>query len=583
MHDNSLELHLQGVPLSEGVAIGKLFFLSEEDTEVFPAFSIKTDEVDREIQRYRLALSSSRKDLEQLQGFLSEEGSVEAITIINTHIQMLEDPLITTIVEEKIHQMLQNTESVFRSVIGDYEKKFFAIEDVFFRQRWIDVKDLSQRILKHLYPKQETQRLPAEAVVFTKELTPSHTAEACVSKVCAFVSEMGGKTSHAALIARAKGIPYVAHIDVENLEKAEGSIVIVDGLHGTVILNPTEKTLQSYQQLKEDIFDKYQKLVEEIHIPATTVDHKKIEVLANIEKLADLDHPYFQGADGIGLFRSEFLFMQKELFSISEQDQYHYYLQMIRKAGTLPIVFRVFDLGGDKGFLEQDAWEEPNPALGVRGIRFLLHYREFFKRQLRAIFRAIGQGNVSLLLPMIADVEELQEVKALIEEVKRELSDQGLHMSQYVPIGCMIEVPSAALTCDILAKECDFFSIGTNDLVQYTLAIDRSHPVLCHGFKPAHPSILRMIRHVVEVSFTKAKHVTVCGEMASNPLFTKLLVGLGIERLSCAPRHIPMIKKTIRSFSYQESKELVEQLLLLGTAREIEELLMVNHEKCLLI
>jgi phosphotransferase system enzyme I (PtsI) len=579
MHENSQELHLKGVPLSEGVAIGKLFFLSEEDPDVFPAFSINTDEVDREIQRYRTALSSSRKDLEQLQGFLTEEGSEEAITIINTHIQMLEDPLITTIVEEKIHQMLQNTESVFRSVIGDYEKKFFAIEDVFFRQRWIDVKDISQRILKHLYPKQETQKLPAEAVVFTKELTPSHTAEACVSKVCAFVSEIGGKTSHAALIARAKGIPYVAHIDVDTLEQAEGSIVIVDGLSGKVILNPSDATLQSYQQLKEDIFIKYQKLVEEIHIHATTLDHKKISVLANIEKLSDLDHPNFKGADGIGLFRSEFLFMQKELFSISEQDQYHYYLKIIRKAGCLPLVFRVFDLGGDKGFLEKNSWEEPNPALGVRGIRFLLHYREFFKRQLRAIFRAIGQGNVSLLLPMIADVEELLEVKALIQEVTKELNFQGLKCREQVPIGCMIEVPSAALTCDILAKQCDFFSIGTNDLVQYTLAIDRSHPVLSYGFKPTHPSILRMIRHVVEVSRLQHKPITVCGEMASNPLFTKLLVGLGIEQLSCAPRHIPLIKKTIRSFSYQESKELVEQIFLVQTAKEIEELLMESHEK----
>ncbi len=579
MHENSQELHLKGVPLSEGVSIGKLFFLSEEDPDVFPAFSINTDEVDREIQRYRTALSSSRKDLEQLQGFLTEEGSEEAITIINTHIQMLEDPLITTIVEEKIHQMLQNTESVFRSVIGDYEKKFFAIEDVFFRQRWIDVKDLSQRILKHLYPKQETQRLPAEAVVFTKELTPSHTAEACVSKVCAFVSEIGGKTSHAALIARAKGIPYVAHIDVDTLEQAEGSIVIVDGLSGKVILNPSDTTLQSYQKLKKDIMDKYQKLVEEIHIHATTFDHKKISVLANIEKLSDLDHPNFKGADGIGLFRSEFLFMQKELFSISEQDQYHYYLKIIRRVGYLPLVFRVFDLGGDKGFLEKNSWEEPNPALGVRGIRFLLHYREFFKRQLRAIFRAIGQGNVSLLLPMIADIEELLEVKALIQEVTRELKFQGFKCIEHVPIGCMIEVPSAALTCDILAKECDFFSIGTNDLVQYTLAIDRSHPVLSYGFKPTHPSILRMIRHVVEVSRLQHKPVTVCGEMASNPLFTKLLVGLGIEQLSCAPRHIPLIKKTIRSFSYQESKELVEQLFLVQTAKEIEELLMESHEK----
>lgn len=574
MRDPFKEKEVVGFPVSEGVAIGKLFFLSEDGAESFPSFSINSDEVDREIQRYRIALSSSRKDLEQLQIYLSAEGSEEAITIIDTHIQMLEDPLITTFVEQRIHQMLQNTESVFRSVIGDYEKKFVAIDDAFFRQRWVDVKDVSQRILKHLHPKHKTQQMMQGGVFFAKELTPSHTAEACVSKVAAFISEIGGTTSHAALIARGKGIPYVANISFDMLKPYEGSIVIIDGIGGKIILNPSEKTLVSYQKLKDDIFENFQRLVDEIDLPTETLDHQKIFVCANIEKLSDLDHPHFRAADGVGLFRSEFLFMHKEIFSISEQEQFIFYSQMIKKAGDIPVVFRVFDLGGDKGFWNEKALEEPNPALGCRGIRFLLYYREFFKKQLRAFLRASIHGKVSLLFPLVADVQEIIEAKKLLQEAKGELRKEKLPYQENIPIGCMIEVPSAALTVDILAKESDFFSIGTNDLVQYTLAIDRAHPILSHGYKPTHPSIIRMMKSVVKVGLDRNKPVSVCGEIASNPIFTKLLIGLGITHLSCAPRHLPLIKKTIRSLSVDAAKILVEEILELESAEEIEKILL---------
>lgn len=580
MTDSKKECYLSGFPVSEGVAIGKLYILLDHEDEFIPEFAINSEEVDREIQRYRTALSSSKHDLEQLQEVLSDEGSHEAVMIIDAHIQMLEDPFITTFVEQKIKQMLQNTESVFRSVIGEYEKKFVAISDNFFKQRLVDVKDVSQRILKHLHPRQEeSEQLPANAVIFARELIPSHTAEACVSKVCAFVSELGGQTSHAALIARAKGIPYVANIDMESLEKVEGSIVIVDGVLGKVILNPSQQTLESYQKLKKNIVDEYQRLVEGIDLEAMTQDHKKIHIWANIEKTSDLDHPYFQAAEGIGLLRSEFLFSQKEIFSISEQEQYSLYADIIRKARGCPIVFRVFDLGGDKGLFNETSLEEPNPALGCRAIRFLLYYRDFFKRQLRAILRASVKGDLSLLFPLITDVDELKAVKKVIHEVKQELSSEGMMFAENLLIGCMIEMPSAALTCLSLAKECDFFSIGTNDLVQYALATDRSHPILNAGYKPAHPAILKMLKMIIEAGIISNKRVSICGEMASNPIFTKLLLGLGIEHLSCSPRHIPLIKRMIRSVSYCEAQELAERILLLDSAQEIEALLIEDCER----
>jgi phosphotransferase system enzyme I (PtsI) len=578
MTEHQCEFYLEGFPISEGVAIGKLYILSHPHQDFVPEFSINSEEVDGEIQRYRKALSSSRQDLEQLQVFLSDEGSHEAVTIIDTHIQMLEDPLITTFVEQKIKQMLQNTESVFCSVIGEYEKKFVAIDDTFFKQRLVDVRDVSQRILKHLHPKPPLKQVPSNAVIFAKELIPSHTAEACVSKVCAFISELGGSTSHAALIARAKGIPYVANIHMEKIEKVEGSVAIVDGISGKVILNPSADTLESYQKLKKDIMDEYQRLVNDINLESITRDHQRVHLWANIEKISDLDHPYFRGAEGIGLLRSEFLFSQKEILSLSEELQYHTYDEIIKKAQHLPIIFRVFDIGGDKGFSQENAMEEPNPALGCRAIRFLLHYKELFRIQMRAILKASVRGNVSLLFPLVTDIDELREVKKFIHTVQEELLSEGVAFANHLPIGCMIEMPSAALTCESLAKECDFFSIGTNDLVQYALAMDRSHPFLNANYKPAHPAILKMLKMVIEVGEKYHKRVSICGEMASNPLFTKLLLGLGITHLSCAPRHLPIIKRTIRFISYQDAKTFAEKVLQLESALDIERLLVEDFE-----
>jgi len=568
------EHYLRGFPLSEGIAIGKLYTLAQYEDLVPPIEAINSEDVDREIQRYRTALSSSRHDLEKLQEALSDdEGSHEAMTIIDTHIQMLEDPLITTFVEHKIKQMLQNTESVFCSVMGEYEKRFATIDDTF-QQRLTDVRDVSQRILRHLHAKPEERHLPENAIIFSKELVPSHTAEASVSRVSAFLSEMGGLSSHAALIARAKGIPYVANISMECLMDVEGDIVIVDGCLGQVILNPSPATLEHYRKMKESIFSDYQKLLHDSSHASETQDGKTIEVWANIETLSDLNHPQFALAEGIGLFRSEFLFSQKNIFTVSEEEQYELYVGMIQATRHLPIIFRVFDLGGDKGVVHEAAFEELNPALGCRAIRFLLQEPLFFKRQLRAILRASVEGSVSLLFPLITDLDEFRHVKKIVKEVQEDLTQEGITFAHTVPMGCMIEMPSAALTASALARECDFFSIGTNDLVQYSLAIDRSHPRLHHHYKPAHPCMLKMLKMIVEAAAPYQRSVSICGEMASNPLFTKLLIGLGIEKFSCAPRHIPVIKKTISRISYKEAIAFADAVLQLDSAEEVEAILL---------
>ncbi len=574
------EIRLKGSPISEGIAIGNLYFLEDEKDDALPDFTIQASEIDKEIQRYRDAISSSRQDLHAIQNRLAEEGSSEAVSIIDSHIQMLEDPLMTTVMEDKIRQMMKNTESVFRSVMSDYEKRFSRIKDTFFRQRLMDVKDISKRILKHLFPKKSSDQIPQNSVIFASELAPSDTAEAESSKVCAFLTQFGGETSHAALIARSKGIPFVASLDLTLLKGKLSAKVIVDGKTGEVILNPCSDTLNHYEKMKNKDHEEYSHLINQVEYKTTTKDGEHINVMANIESLDDLDLLHRHKAAGIGLFRSEFLFIHKELFSFSEKEQYDLYCKIIEKVQDLPIIFRVFDVGGDKNFPVSPT-DEPNPALGCRAIRYLLSNREIFRTQVRALLRAnyMHQGQVRILLPLISDLEELRESKKFIEDVLKELEQEGIFFPQMIPIGAMIEVPSAAITSDLVTKECDFVSIGTNDLVQYTLAADRSNPIVSEMYKPAHPSILRLIQMVIQAADIEGKYVGLCGEMASNTLFTELLLGLDVKTFSCAPRYIPLLKKTIGQISLEEAQEFAKKILRLSTSKEVYDALEENYRK----
>ncbi len=574
------EIHLSGTPISDGVAIGRLYLISQDEQPLIPEFSIEKDQVDKEISRYRNALSSSREDLIQLQGFLSDEGTGEASSIIDTHIQMLEDPFITTFIEKKIRSQLQNTESVFRSVMGEYEKKFVTRGDQYFQQRLIDVKDLSCRILKHLYPTNEgTQHIPFHAVLCAKEFVPSHTAEACVSKVSAFLSEIGGATSHAALIARSKGIPFVANLNYVKLKKHEGSLIIIDGTSGKVIVNPSGETLKKFQQIKDGILEDYEQLIQELEDEPFEQADLGVKLFANVANISDIDSANSCRAQGIGLFRTEFLFLQDNLFEISEEEQFEIYLQVINKASDLPVTFRFFDFGSDKGLYGSDYPEEPNPALGCRATRFLLKEKVVFERQVRALLRASQYGKMKLMFPLIMDLEEFNLAKNFVLNVMGQLLAEGKTVDRSIPIGCMIEVPSAALTSDLLAGASDFFSIGTNDLLQYTLAVDRANPIVTDLYYPAHPSILRLIRLIVDNAKAKGKEVYVCGEMASSPLFVEMLLGLGIRKLSCAPRHIPWTRNMLRKIDLEDAREFATHLLSLSSTEMIEEAIKKRHEE----
>ncbi|MCK4934105.1 MAG: phosphoenolpyruvate--protein phosphotransferase [Simkaniaceae bacterium] len=581
MSKSSSEKRYKGIPVSDGIAIGTLLLAQDDFQETVPEFEIPHSAIDEEISRYRGAITSSRQDLHELQKYLVREGSSDAMSIIDAHIQMLDDPLMTTNVEEKIRVMLKNTEAVFHSVIGDYENKFSKISDHFFQQRLVDVKDLSKRIMKNLYSEEKSEKIDIfseKCIVFSKELSPSDAAAVIENHITAFVTTYGGKTSHAAIIAQSKGIPYViVDIDFHGLSKHGQVAVIVDGTSGDVIVDPSPETLAKYQKLQAILAKKYIRFVDEENLDVQTKDGCKIEVLANIERLDDLKKLKTHRAAGVGLFRSEFL-IENDLYQFQENEQFEKYKQVLEVADGLPVVIRIFDVGGDKG--ESSFFREgKNPALGCRAIRLLLNNKEIFRRQIRALLRASIYGDLRILIPLVSDVSEIIETRQFVEEVKEELERSGHVPIKNIPLGSMIEVPSAALTADLIAKESDFISLGTNDLIQYTLAVDRQNQNVQSYYKPSHPSVLRLIKRVIVDAGKQKRSLGVCGELASNPYFTPLLLGMGIRQFSCAPKMIPIIKNMIRRESLETAKILAYEVFNMNDAKKIYDHLIMHYEK----
>lgn len=575
MKEMEEEIHFKGIPVNGGIAIGRSILLSEGDHASIPNFPITAGEVEAEIERYRRALSRSRKDLKKLQENLATEGSSDAVLILDAHIQMLDDPLMTTHMEEKIREMLKNTESVFHTVIKDYEARFAQMSDDFFQQKSSDVKGLTDRVLRHLclLQKTELEEIPPNSIIFAKELIPSDAASVQASRVSAFVTQNGG-TCHAALIARARGIPYVASIDVDKLQEAHGKCVIVDGLTGDIIVNPSSNTLEKYEDLRMRLTQQYQALEGQRELSSETQDGIQIALYANVNSLEDANELANSGCAGIGLFRSEFLFMNDHALFFDEYRQQLYYETLISKVSGAPCVIRFMDIGGDKyPELFQGNIQEANPALGCRGVRFLIQRPEIFQIQIRALLKAAVQGDVRLLIPFVSDIEEIWEVKRLIEYVKVELEAEGAIYKKQILIGCMMEIPSAVMVADHIGEEIDFFEIGTNDLNQHTLGIDRSHPTFGNVRFPLHPSLLKMIQVVVLSGQKCHKPVTICGEIASNPQFTELLLGLGIRAFSCAPRFLPALKQAIRRSNIEKSIQIANEALSMRTAAEIDSLL----------
>jgi phosphotransferase system enzyme I (PtsI) len=568
------ELLLEGIPISDGVGIGTFFLFKGKEKQI-PEFAITSTQVSYEIARYRRALSSSKQELEALYNHLQKEGSDEAINIIDSHIQMLKDPIISESMEEKIANMRQNTESVFTYAMDEYKQMFrrrIKTDDV--EERLLDIKDLSKRILRHLNPRgeKESGALVSNCIYADYEIIPTKVAEAKKGYTEGFISKIGGEMSHSAVIARAKGIPFVSSINILLLDDIGRETVIVDGDKGLVIFAPTTETLQKYRQKNkknEKVFCSF----EQIPKVTLTADGEAVNVQANFDCMDDLDKINLYKVSSVGLIRTEFLFLQEAVTTLSMQFQVDRYEEIIDGAGQAILTFRLFDIGSDKKMIDIGEME-PNPALGIRSIRFLMKYPKIFKIQVKALYQASLKGKIRILLPLITDYDELQIALCFIENARKEISYELDMEIPKVPIGCMVEVPSFAILADHFAKICDFFSIGTNDLLQYTLAMDRICPQDETIFRLYHPSILRLIKIVIDAANKEGIEVSICGEAASNVQYTKLLLGLGLRNFSCNMRHIPIIRQTLSKIYVKDAKIMANKALGLSSAESVRTLLL---------
>ncbi|MDE3055541.1 MAG: phosphoenolpyruvate--protein phosphotransferase [Verrucomicrobiota bacterium] len=563
------ELILRGTPISKGVGIGAPIFLSLAEEEVSEA-PLSECGVEDEVERYRRALSLSRSDLQRLQLLSDQDEQPEVTAILGTHLEMIEDPLLTQEVEARIRSRQRKTETIFHHLITEYRNRFTVLQDSYFRERVRDIVDLSRRIITHLHsPSTEKgDTLAHRSVLISHELMPSETIESNAAFVAGFISMVGGLSSHAAIIARAKGIPYVANIDIILLERFACRRMIIDGSEGIIIVNPSRKTLLRYMEIQKRHGDKERSLQGEVHKKTETHDGLPISLFANLEDPDEVTRALRMGAEGVGLFRSEYLFLTRQAFP-SEEEQEKIYRKMGEALKGLPLVVRLFDIGGEKRtslavgsedakyFLRLE--KEANPALGCRAIRFLLRFPDLLKKQLRALLKASASLNIRILIPMVSDLSELLRVREMLEEIHSELQQQGIHIPVLPPLGCMIETPAAALLSEVFLRHADFISLGTNDLVQYLFAVDRMNPYVSSLYPLPHPALLRLIQDVVLSAKSAGKELFVCGECASDPAMVPLLLGLGVRSFSMAARQISHVKKIVRSLSLEDAAQLVQE------------------------
>jgi phosphotransferase system enzyme I (PtsI) len=565
---------LRGNGISSGIAIGKAIVFKNRRAPVVRR-GIQREDVPSETKRLREALARSEKQLNELKERFSREGVSIAAYIFDSHLMMIQDPLFISSIEEAIREEQVNVEWAIKMVLDDIITAFSKIEDEFFRERMVDIEDVVDRILFNLSPYSQPKRdLSEKVIVVAPNLTPSDLAHLDSRFLIGFATDTGSATSHTGIIARSRKIPAVVGVGGVTSDVKNGDTVIIDGDEGAVIVNPSKVLIKEYQVKQVQLLDYEARLFKTKRLSAVTTDGIKVILQANIELPEEIDSALAYGAEGIGLYRSEFLFLRPGFNPPSEEEHFRVYRELIEKVSPNPAIVRTLDLGGEKICEGTEAPpDEANPVLGLRAVRYCLKKQDIFKTQLRALLRASVYGDLRVVFPLISGLEELRQVKEVFSEAKEELGDKGVNFNERMLIGVMIEVPSAAATADILASEADFFSIGTNDLVQYFLAVDRNNMAVSHLYQPLHPAILRSIRFIVEAAGKAGIEVNICGEIAADPLLAMILLGMGLTRLSMNPASIPLIKNVIRSVSSSEAEQMAKRVLTLTTAKEIDEYL----------
>jgi len=561
---------LRGIPVSGGVSRARIVVVGESKSEI-PDYQLEEQEVASHVQRFEQALIQTRHDLLDVQRKVSEAMHAADAQIFDAHLLMLEDPVLLDEIMRYIRSERLNAEAAVHRSTQKYLGALEALDDPYLRERAADLKDVAARLMNHLAGREAPDAVPQlrePSIIISHDLTPSTTAQLDKKLVLGFGTDIGSQTSHTAILARSLQIPAVVGLHDASRVLKTGDSVLLDGYNGHIILNPTDQTLFEYGQLVRKHVTLEEKLRSISDEPAVTMDGRRIVLSANIEQSADCDQVRQFGAEGVGLFRTEFLYINRTE-TPTEDEQSEVYRQVAAALKPAPVIIRTLDLGGDKFCTNVPLPQEMNPFLGWRAIRYCLQEKDVFRAQLRAILRASVEGNVKILYPMISGVEELDQANALLEECRGQLRAEGVGFDEKMEIGAMIEIPSAALCADALARRVNFFSFGTNDLIQYTLAVDRLNERIAHLYQPTHPAILRLMRTTVEAAERHRIWVGVCGEMAGDPSLVPLLMGLGVHELSVTPSLIPQVKFLIRRLKSEEARALADFALNCESSAEI--------------
>jgi len=560
----------KGIAVSPGVAIAPAVVLDSEQFRI-PRRSIGPEEVDSELARFQKAVDRAQEEIGGLRERVASDVGERLGAIFDVQDALLNDPRLLDEVRELIQREQYAPEYAVSQILKGYANKILALPNRYMSERVADVYDVEKRLLRNLIgaKRENLNALTEPVIVIAHDLTPSQTAGLDRSKVLAFATDVGGRTSHTTIVARAMGIPAVVGLQNVTASLSGGDTVIVDGNRGLVVMDPDETTLQRFREAEQRFRHMEEELGHLRDMPAVTKDGQEVRLWGNIEFPHEVAACIQRGATGIGLYRTEFLYLDREE-EPSEEDHFQAYAEAIEACHGRPLTIRTCDLGADKFTHLSDDYDERNPFLGFRSIRLSLQHVASFKRQLRAILRASVLGPVRIMFPLVTNLKELRQAKMLLADVREDLEEENVHVEADLPVGIMIEVPSAALMAEEFAAECDFFSIGTNDLTQYVLAVDRSNDRVAGMFTPGHPAVLRLVRHVVEAGRKAGIEVGVCGEMAGEPMYALLLLGLGIGVFSVSPATLLEIKKVIRTSTAEQAKEIVEKVFRFDSDREVD-------------